>query len=321
MKLSRPIGFIREISHTLLRDVAFNRHSKNDGRHNSPFNNGRVDVGLDNIRVRLIQGINEEDFKRTLSRSLHATTGLDPDQETDDNWEEMMKGGLQAALESQVVVFEVAGVSRAVTHQLVRTRKAGFHQQSQRATFMGDQPDIRMPESIRRNSAAAAAFLSAVEASWEAYRIACEEDISYQDARYILPEGSQTYILCEYPLREFIATFAYRGCSMFLWETVHTFREMRRVLLDAHPWLKPYVRISCQTEECERCFGEGWIDYQDDIGWSTSKRRCPECFGFGMVGHNCTFQGWENVEGQCPFPWAKEELRTYKPDRSLRIGG
>jgi hypothetical protein len=37
------------------------------------------------------------------------------------------------------------------------------------------------------------------------------------------------------------------------------------------------------------------------------------CKGFKTVGNKCTFQGWESPEGQCSLPWAKDELRTFKP--------
>jgi thymidylate synthase ThyX len=266
----------------LTRDVAFNRHSMNDGHHVSPTDNGQLLIGTDSIRVALAQGIDEDAFKRTLSMATRATIGLDmtdlSNMEAHADWEEMLKGGLQTALETQTIVFAVSGVSRTGTHQLVRSRKAAFHQQSQRASYMGDRPEIRMPESIWINEKARAAFLTASIACWRAYRIACEEDISYQDARFTLQEGTTNFILLEYPVREFLNVFAYRGCSMFQWEIVHVMRECRRVLLEAHPWLEPYVKISC--EKIQRC----------------------------------TFQGWEDVEGQCDFPWAKHELRTFKPE-------
>ena len=337
MRTSRPLDQFDD--NPLLRDVAFNRHSKNDGSHNSPFGDGTVHVGTDNIKVRLLQGLDENKFREVLGRSLMATTGIDPDTPLEEvPWEEMMRGGLQAVLESQVVIFEVSGISRALTHQLVRTRRAAFHQQSQRATFMGYEPEVRMPESIWRNPTARYAFERAIDASRSAYQIACEEDIAYQDARFVLPEAAVTYIMCEFPLREFINTYAYRACSMFMWEHVYVMREMKKVLVAQHPWLDTYIRISCQdSEKCPDCKGSGmlWI-YEDDSqhhthpygeeGWRPFTRNdhehyvtCDTCGGSGFLGHKCTFAGWESPEGQCPFPWAKDSLRTFKPDPKLRI--
>lgn len=283
-RLSRQWDDDRETN--LLRDVAFNRHSMNDGHHVSPLDNGKVQIGADGIEVRLVQPIDEEMFKRVISMATRATIGLDLSGKTMDDilaednrdWEEMLKGGLQTALETSVIVFAVSGVSRTCTHQLVRSRRASFHQQSQRASYYGDRPEARMPESVWRNKRARYAWLAAKEASDHAYRVACEEDISYQDARYVLLEGTDNYIMLEYSVREFMNVFAYRGCSMFSWEIVHVMREARRLLLEAHPWMEPYVKISCEKSQ------------------------------------RCTFQGWETVEGQCDFPWAKEENRVFKPE-------
>jgi flavin-dependent thymidylate synthase len=296
----------------LTRDVAFNRHSKNDGHHVSPYDNATVQVGTDKIEAALVQGIDEENFRRVLSAATRATIGIDitprweacggaqatecfmghtehrinPVQiregladplEPEKDWEEMLKGGLQTALESQTIVFAVTGVSRTCTHQLVRSRRAAFHQQSQRASYMGDNPEFRMPESVWRNPAVRSVWLRAIGATQAAYQIACEHDISYQDARFILPEGTTNFIMLEYPVREFLNVYAYRACHMFQWEISAVMRECRKVLLEAHPWLEPYVKITCEKT--------------------------------GI----CEFQGWEVVEGQCTLPMAREDNRRFKP--------
>lgn len=284
----------------LLRDVAFNRHSMNDGHHVSPYDNDTIQVGDDGITVRLVQGLNPE-FKEVLSRAQRATIGIDLYPPSDDDardWEEMLRGGLQTALESQVVVFEVSGVSRTCTHQIVRTRKAAFHQQSQRASFYGSGPEQRMPESIwRASDEVRSAWCEAVELCRKAYRLACHEDISYQDARYILPEGTTNYIMMEYPLREFINVYAYRGCAMFSWEIVTVMRMARELLVGLYPWLDPYIKISCEKTH-------GAKDW-DGAG---------EGMDSEAFAHTCTFQGWESVEGQCPFPWARETNRTFRSE-------
>src|SRR3546814_11118701 len=142
----------------------------------------------------------------------------------------MMRGGLQSALETQSMVFQVFGASRALTHQLVRSRNAAFHQQSQRATWYGDRPNVRMPLSVFKNPRAREAFQRATEAAWEAYQVACDEDISYQDARFALPEATVNFIQCTYTVREFINVFAYRSCSMFMWALGYVMRKMRAAI-------------------------------------------------------------------------------------------
>lgn len=304
-----------DVDNVTLSDVAFNKHSVNDGEHVSPTDNGAFLVGTADLVVKLVQGVNQDAFKAVLSSATRATVGLSPDGGDDDrDWEEMMRGGLQSALESQSIVFQVFGASRALTHQLVRSRQAAFHQQSQRATFYGDKPDIRMPLSVFQNEHARRAFEHAAEAAREAYKIACDEDISYQDARFILPEATVNFIQCTYTVREFINVFAYRGCSMFMWEMVDVMRKMRMAILEQSPWLEPYVKISCEKTgtDCLTCMGTGLVpsSVPNAVDIHVS---CEVCKGQGKIGAKCTFQGWESPEGQCDKPWAKDEQRSFKP--------
>jgi thymidylate synthase ThyX len=206
-----------------------------------------------------------------------------------------------------VVVFAVSGVSRTCTHQLVRTRKAAFHQSSQRASYLGDRPEMRIPESVwNSNNNVRVAWEAAILAAHKAYQLACEADIAYQDARFILPEGTDNFIVLEYPLREFINVYSYRACYMFQWEISHVMRECRRVLLESikEPAVRAAIydalKISCQkTGPAAVSTGEIDPETQSPV--------------MKLVPHHCTFQGWESPEGHCPFEWALDEARTFKP--------
>lgn len=320
----------------LLRDVAFNRHSRNEKggwHHVSPLAHSMNLAGTDGIEVRLLQGLPpRDDIAKVMSRAMNGTTGFDVslDQDgggpvTDEAWTDMLRGGLQAVMEAFVIVFEVSGVSRACTHQIVRSRRAGFHQQSQRATSYvtpeGVGPDVRIPESVwqkitdideeggvlgSNNQMLAGAVDQVLYWTRRAYRLACEADVSYQDARYLLPEGTVNYIMCEYTLREFLAVYDYRACSMFNWEIVHVVRRMGELLKEQSPWLVgtgAEPKISCQRTRVA-------ID---------ATEAAPEGYHPGPDAgkHACTFQGWERVEGQCGFDWARESNRTFKPSRSI----
>src|SRR6185369_12084085 len=279
--------------------TAFNSHSKQTGAHISPFDTGLVRVGTDGLEVRLMQTVDMAQLKQNVAAGTEATIGRERPKGAGpmsdlmvvdaERWQEMFKGGLQAALESQTLVFEVWGASRILTHQLVRSRRAGFHQQSQRSTWYGDRPEVRMPETVWRAGAGVRmAWINAYEAAWTAYSRACDADVPYEDARYILPEGTVNYIQCEYTVREFMAVFAYRGCSMFLREMVEVMRMMRSLVVETVPELEPFIKISCEKGPVET--------------------------------RRCTFQGWENVELACDFPWARQDNRTFIAAPKLRIG-
>jgi hypothetical protein len=34
--------------------------------------------------------------------------------------------------------------------------------------------------------------------------------------------------------------------------------------------------------------------------------------GSPELSHACTYQGWEAVDGQCDFPWARDTNRTFR---------
>jgi flavin-dependent thymidylate synthase len=270
----------------------------------APGQVGRTDIGYDNLEVNLILWPEEDVVKKVLSKASVAVRGnIVGDEQVDEAMvADMFKGGLNQALEWFTVAFEVSGVSRGVTHQLVRTRKASFSQQSMRYADMGSF-NVRMPVAIYESNVQDPVvdenkypmltifddlvtpedvWSVAIEMAREAYAWLADHGIPMQDTRTVCPIATETYIICEYPLSEFINTYAYRACSMFYPETVALFRLMGSKLIEKCPWLAPMIKISC-----EKTFD-------------------------ATHGHKCTYQGWEQVEGQCDFPWALEENRTFK---------
>src|SRR5262245_44350133 len=178
----------------ITKDVAFNRKSFGEGQPSNP-DQGQVYVGLDGIEVELVQDFDDETLRRVFTFAINATRGIDPRNPPEPvDWEEMMRGGLQTALEDIRVAFAVYGASRTATHQIVRSRRAAFHQQSQRAHYYGDKPSVRMPESWLGPRTAdgtdepwlAEEFQRLAEHSAQVYRKATDAGVSYQDARFCL---------------------------------------------------------------------------------------------------------------------------------------
>ncbi len=260
--------------------------------HQSPLGQGRCYERLDGIEVKLLYWPEETRFKRMVYKATLATRGSDIQEE--DSYdervvEEAFAGGLNQCLEWATVVFEISGVSRGLTHELVRTRKASFAQQSMRHTNMGNA-NVRMPEEIANGGITVQnTWLQAIAAGVKSYQQLVDLDVPFQDARTVLPIATETYIIAAYPLSEFINTYAYRSCYMFYPEIVGLFRMMKMVLSAKCPWLEPYILTSCEKTR-------------------------PN----GSLPHMCTYQGWERVEGQCPLAWAQEHNRVWK---SSRFGG
>lgn len=262
--------------------LAAKRMSSDRGRSLSPSNNGIIQVGCDGIQVAIVQDFRDEDLEVVGRYSQAASVGAPDDIRASEDPGQFLRGGLaKQSLEDFRVAFAVRGASRALTHQLVRTRQAAFKQQSQRDSYYGDMPEFRMPETVWVNADVRRVWVEALINAQHAYSVAVQCDVPYEDARYILPEGTTNFILCEYSLRTFMETYAYRGCVMFQDEYVHAIRAMRTLLVEAHPYLEPHIKISCE------------------------------------IPKKCTYQGPEPVEGQCDLPWAKEDNRLFRPKTYL----
>jgi hypothetical protein len=313
------VSYMDEPRGGVVKDVAFNRKSFGPGQPENP-DQGNIYVGTDGLRVTLEQDFRDEELQHFFSYAINATRGIDPENPPEPvDWEEMMRGGLQTALKRINIAFAVYGASRTATHQIVRSTRANFHQQSQRAHYYGDRPSVRMPESwlkegwhdgpqtlseVEMTDSLVGHFQDLAEHAASVYKMATDAGVSYQDARFALLEGTTNFILCEYSLDEFINVYAYRGCSMFQWEIVYIMREMRRVLVEAHPWLEPYIKISCEKTKGAK------DNYDADDPSHTTWT--PE-----HIAHTCTFQGWEEVEGQCDFPWARDSNRAFRSERHV----
>jgi thymidylate synthase (FAD) len=262
-----------------------NRNSRRlsqDGRRTeSPGNTGMVQVGTDMIEVILAVDFDDTKLEAFSRWAQSAGSGAPEKLRMSKNPAEFLEGGLaMQSLEDIRFAFAVRGVTRVCTHQIVRTRAAAFKQQSQQDTWQGDFPEFRMPETVWVNPELRANWIATLVECHKSYNKAIDADIQYKDARYILPEGTTNFIFCEYSLRTFLEMYAYRACVMFQEELVYVTREMGRLLVEAHPYLEPHIKISCEKI------------------------------------HKCTFEGPERVEETCSFPWAKEDNRTYRQSRS-----
>ncbi len=90
--------------------------------------------------------------------------------------------------------FAVEGISRVATHQLVRHRLASYSQQSQRYVGMSGQTCI-VPPSVINNEKANALFMKQIDDAWNCYKELVDLGISKEDARFILPHGTETRLV------------------------------------------------------------------------------------------------------------------------------
>ena len=162
----------------------------------------------------------------------------------------IMSSGHFSTLEHASYTFAIDGVSRALTHQLVRHRIASFNQQSQRyVKFTGDISVVK-PSSVSGNAEAEAVFDEAIEAAVDAYHKLLEAGVPAEDARYLLPNAAESKIVVTMNVRELLHFFSLRCCNRAQWEI----REMSRRMLELARPTAPFIFMdagpSCVRGKC-----------------------------------------------------------------------
>ncbi len=129
----------------------------------------------------------------------------------------ILEMGHMSVLEHASFTFSVSGVSRVLTHQLVRHRLASFTQQSQRVVRVRE-PEFVTPPSIASRPEALRVFEDQMRSAWEAYRELLEMGIPREDARFVLPQAAKTSIVVTMNARELWHFLSLRTCMHAQWE-------------------------------------------------------------------------------------------------------
>lgn len=162
----------------------------------------------------------------------------------------IITSGHTSALEHASYTFAVDGVSRAMTHQLVRHRLASYNQQSQRYVTYAQTPAFVTPPSVADDPAASETFALATRAAFDAYRALVDAGIPAEDARYLLPNAMETKIVITMNIRELLHFFELRCCKRAQWEI----RELALAMLALAEPTAPYIFMdagaSCRRGPC-----------------------------------------------------------------------
>jgi len=156
--------------------------------------------------------------------------------------------GHYSVIEHATFTFSVEGVSRALTHQLVRHRIASFSQQSQRYVSM-DEPTYVIPETVRSDPELMAIYTSTMDQIWKAYT-ELEKKIPPEDARYVLPNGCTTNITITMNARELLHFFSLRCCNRAQWEIRDLAENMLALCKDVSPTIFKNAGPPCVKGPC-----------------------------------------------------------------------
>ncbi len=122
-----------------------------------------------------------------------------------------------STLEHVSFTFAVEGVSRVLTHQLVRHRIASYSQQSQRYVSEHDFEYI-IPSTIAANKIAKEKFEQLMKSIQSTYNELIELGVHKEDARYCLANAAETKIVVTMNARTLLHFFELRCCVRAQWE-------------------------------------------------------------------------------------------------------
>lgn len=185
----------------------------------------------------------------------------------------LMDLGHESPIEHVNFTFGVEGVSRTLSHQLVRHRIASYSQQSQRYVRLS-QFEYIVPPAIENNQAAKDIFIKAMEQDQKYYdeisSILFEEHYNkyinaglkekdakakaekeaIEDSRYIFPNACETKIVFTMNARALLNFFRLRSCNRAQWEIRELAIQMLKQVRKVYPVLFKNAGPGCINGPC-----------------------------------------------------------------------
>src|SRR5690349_19024344 len=158
----------------------------------------------------------------------------------------VIESGHGSTIEHVVFTFGISGVSRTLSHQLVRHRAGvAFDQQSQRyVTFKG--ASTMLPASIEdADDDLKARYEEQIEGSMGLYGDLVAAGIPGEDARFVFPNATRTNLVMTTNLRALIHMSGLRLCTMAQWEIRRLFQLIRHEIFQVSPFLGSFLAPKC----------------------------------------------------------------------------
>ena len=176
-----------------------------------------------------------------------------PEERVESVLSTIMASGHFSTLEHASYTFAIDGVSRALTHQLVRHRLASFNQQSQRYVKFKDGLPFVEPPTIMDDEEAQEVFLAFMEEAQSAYSRLIDLGIPAEDARFVLPNAVETKIVVTMNVRELLHFFSLRCCNRAQWEIRELAHKMLELVRPTAPYIFKDAGAGCVRGACPEC--------------------------------------------------------------------
>ncbi len=161
----------------------------------------------------------------------------------------VIESGHGSTIEHVNFTFAISGVTRTLSHQLVRHRAGtAFDQQSQRYVSFKKRDGYTVPDSIRKGDLPddlAGRFERAIDENLELYGQLLQAEVPAEDARFIFPNAMQTNLIMTVNLRQLIHMSGLRLCTMAQWEIRQLFKQIRHEVFRVSPFFGSFLAPKC----------------------------------------------------------------------------
>lgn len=228
------------------------------------------------MKVKLLTSTpNPEKVIAMAAKLCYSPVGVDELEEklTDDKIEKFVEHlisiGHESPLEHVTFTFAIEGVSRSYSHQQVRHRLASYSQQSQRYVKEGDNFEFITPNVI--TDMGGLAYLEYCEdmktihnmylkwqkeikcwvesTNYPTYGMSAEK-VANENARYVLPNATETKIIVTMNIRSLYNFFSERCCNRAQEEIREVADEMLRLCREVSPTLFKNSGAPCIKGKC-----------------------------------------------------------------------
>jgi thymidylate synthase (FAD) len=158
----------------------------------------------------------------------------------------VIESGHGSTIEHIVFTFAISGVTRTLSHQLVRHRAGlAFDQQSQRYVNY-KAPSYMVPGTVAdADPELHDRFLDEMQGSLTFYEQLLDAGIPGEDARFVMPNATRTNLVMTANLRALIHMSGLRLCTMAQWEIRRLFQLVRHEVFKVSPFLGSFLAPKC----------------------------------------------------------------------------
>lgn len=157
----------------------------------------------------------------------------------------IIKSGHESCIEHATATFEIDGISRVVTHELVRHRIGFSYSQRSQRYVNEEHPSFVTPIEIEEHATANQLYKQFMNIAWKTYRELQKCGLKNEMARYVLPNACCTKICVTADFRAWRNFLKLRLSK----RAQHEIRDLANLILDALIKIAPSCFEDLKKEE------------------------------------------------------------------------